>query len=281
MQNKPDVIDDHLFEDDFSGGLNCTGVTPRWSLRPTAAGPSGDGLVTASESGLMVVPSGIDTNTGLPAFAMDDGRESGSGHLRWAAFANRYAGPGTMGFPLPQRGVMSARMTFSAELYNTADHPYGAELSDPDSSLKCGMAAMICIDMESGLVFDFALTNRRVWALYERLPRPGASHGTFSYAVPVAERKREDIHRCAINVDVVAGRARWSLDGTDVFAVEEIGRRLDSDDYLGRQTDGPEEQLAPRQISFGFGLFADPVWGQGMRLTARRADIITSSPAPA
>lgn len=269
----PSTEEIDLFDEDFTGGLDCTGADAKWVLRPTATRPHGDGIPAPTAAGLVVVPTARDPATGLPAFAMDPVQEGGAGHLRWAAFANRHTDSGAMGFTLPERGELSAWMTLSAELYNTSRHPYGAQVSDPDISLRCGMAAMICVDMESGLVFDFAVTNRRVWALYERLPRPGRGHGTFSYAVPVAERDPGDAHRFDISLDAAIGRVRWSLNGSEVFAVEEIGRRLPSDDHLARSSAGPEERLTPQQLSFGFGLFADPVWGQGARLTVSHAQV--------
>jgi hypothetical protein len=272
-----EAAESRLFKEDFAHGLDCAGSTAKWVLRPTPTRPQGDGVAVTSPAGLVVTPTATDPATGLPAFARDSDQAASAGHLRWAAFANRLAGSGVIGFALPERGVLTARMTLSAELYNVAGHPYGAQVADPDRSLLCGMAAMICVDLQSGLVFDFALTNRVVWALYERLPRPGAGHGTFSYAIPVAERDCGSVHQFAISVDAAAGQARWSLDGVQVFATGEIGRRLASSEYLVRQTEGPDERVAPRQVSLGFGLFADPVWGQGMRLTARSAEVATSA----
>lgn len=271
------IEEQFLLDEDFSAGLVGAGPAPTWVLRPTPARPEGDGIVTASDAGLVVVPTATNPNTGLPAFATDQEQAGRPGHLRWAVFANRQADSGVLGFKLPAHGALSTRMTLSAELYGTAGHPYGGQVPDPDSSLRCGMAAMICIDMETGLVFDFALTNRRVWALYERLPRPGGAHGTFSYAVPVAERRPGTVHQLAISIDAAAGQARWSLDGAAVFSVADVGRRLASNEYLAQQTEGPDERLTPRQVAVGFGLFAGPVWGQGARLTAQSAQVAVAA----
>ncbi|SED92572.1 hypothetical protein SAMN05216489_04933 [Streptomyces sp. 3213] len=261
-----------LFEDDFAG-WNTPGGQVRWELRPLSWLPKGDGVATLSPEGLSVVPSGRNPETGRPAFAPAPEGHDGSGHLRWAAFALPPSGDSRKGFPLPEEGELRAEAVLSAELYGTDGHPYGAAVADPDATLKCGMAAMICVDMESGMVFDFALTNGRVWALYERLPRPGAEHGTFSYAVPVASRSAASWHDLAITVDARAGRARWLVDGDEVFAVSGVGLRLQADEYLARAEPGPEEEVTVRQLSLGLGLFADPVWGQGARLVARRARV--------
>ncbi|MET7690705.1 DUF6081 family protein [Streptomyces sp. NPDC005483] len=265
-----------LFEDDFTQEWNTPDASARWEPRPLSWLPEGDGLVTTSPEGLSVVPTGRNPETGQPAFAQAPDGHDGSGHLRWAAFAVPESGDSRKGFPLPDAGEFRAEAALSAELYGTDRHPYGDDLDDPDATLKCGMAAMICVDMESGMVFDFALTNGRVWALYERLPRPGARHGTFSYAVPVSGRSPRAWHELAISVDARAGRARWLLDGDEVFAVSGVGLRLAADEHLARAEPGPEEQVTVGQLSLGLGLFADPVWGQGARLLAGRARVSTS-----
>ncbi|MET9617003.1 DUF6081 family protein [Kitasatospora indigofera] len=262
-----------IFEDDFTAGLDHEGPQARWQLRPGAGRPEGDGVVSSSPAGLVVTPTSTEPTTGLPAFALD----GGPGHLRWVSFANRTSLGGTLGFDVPEKGRLTAELQLSAELFNTALHPYGDEVQDPDATLRCGMGAMVCVDLESGIVFDFALTNKVVWALYERLPRPGATHGVFSYAVPVAERTPGQQHRFAISVDAGAGRTTWSVDGTEAFTVDRIGRRLADDTYLARSTEGPDEDVEPRQFSFGFGMFADPVWGQGVRLRVRRAAVRVSA----
>ncbi|MFD7817147.1 DUF6081 family protein [Streptomyces sp. NPDC059785] len=269
-----------VFADDFTAGWNAPGSPARWEPRPLSWLPEGDGTVTATPEGLSVVPTGKNPATGLPAFTRPPAGHEGPGHLRWAAFAVPGSGSGSgdsrKGFPLPETGVLRAEAALSAELYGTDQHPYGDGLDDPDTSLKCGMAAMICVDMESGMVFDFALTNGCVWALYERLPRPGAHHGTFSYAVPVAGRSPENRHELAIEVAAGAGRARWLLDGAEVFAVPDVGLRLGSDEHLARAEPGPEERVTVGRLSLGLGLFADPVWGQGARLLVRRAGVSTT-----
>jgi len=266
-----------LFADDFTGEWNAPGAPARWQPRQLSWLPEGDGVVTTSPEGLSVVPTGKNPETGLPAFARAPEGHDGSGHLRWAAFAVPESGDSRKGFPLPAAGEFRAEATLSAELHGTDRHPYGDALDDPDASLTCGMAAMICVDMDSGLVFDFALTNSRVWALYERLPRPGAIHGTFSYAVPVAERSPRTRHELAVAVDAEAGVARWLLDGDEVFTVSGFGLRLASDEYLAHADQGPEEQVTVRQLLLGIGLFADTVWGQGAQLLARRARVSTVS----
>ncbi|GGT68459.1 hypothetical protein GCM10010272_09230 [Streptomyces lateritius] len=252
---------DRLFEDDFQEDWAAPGRAARWRLRPLPwlargdgrVGTPGDGCGLCVESGYGGVGAGE-----RPAFTRaPEGRE-GEAHLRWAAFAEPEARvPG----PFRAEAELSARV-FGADRHPDGDGP------------RCAMAALICVDMASGLALDFALTNGFVWVLYERLPRPGAAHGSFAYAVPVAPRTPEAWHRCAVEVDPSAGRARWLLDGEEVFAVDRTGLELDAGRHgrhLERSTPGPRTEVAPDRLAFGLGLLATTAYGQGVRLRARRA----------
>ncbi len=248
-----------LFEEDFREGWQASGHAARWQIRPLPWLPPGDGRASVPGDGDgLCVESGYGLEAAQPpAFTCAPSGWEEASHLRWAAFARAEArGAG----PFRARGEISARVLAPYR------HPDG-------DGPRCAMATLICVDRTSGMVFDIALTNRFVWALYERLPRPGSAHGTFSYAVPVADRTPEEWHDCEIEVDPSAGRARWSLAGKEVFAVERTGLRLDARSYGSRlecSTPGPQEQVAPDRLALGLGLIATSARGQGVRLRARR-----------
>ncbi|WP_137988255.1 DUF6081 family protein [Streptomyces vilmorinianum] len=248
-----------LFEDDFHEDWAAPGRAARWRLRPLPWLAQGDARVTTPGNGDgLWVESGYGTGQGeQPAFSREPAGQEGAAHLRWAAFAEPEArGP----------GLFRAEAELSARVLAADRHPDG-------DGPACAMAALICVDMASGLAFDFALTNGFVWALYERLPRPGAAHGSFAYAVPVAPRTPEAWHRCAVEVDASAGRARWLLAGEEVFAVDRTGLELDARRYgrhLERSTPGPRSEVVPDRLALGLGLLATRAYGQGVRLRARR-----------
>nr|AAG44123.1 Ncn-orf2 [Streptomyces arenae] len=248
------------------------GLPPGWLARPAAGLPAGDGTARVTPEGLVVAPPGTD-----PAHPRTPVRRPAPsaplGHLRWAAFAGTATPPG---FTLPDTGLLTAHMELAAEVYGPgADRPTAAGIADT----RHGMGGMLCVDLGSGLVLDFLLTNDRVWVLYERLGRPGAGHGTFTYEVPVAERSPGRRHRCAIRVDRARGTAVWLLDGTEVFAVPDLGRRLPSRAaHITRSADGPEESVRPGRLALGIGLFGELAEGSGVRLTVRRATVTRSTP---
>ncbi|MCG7203806.1 DUF6081 family protein [Streptomyces arenae] len=264
-----------MFADEFrlpDAGRQPDGLPPGWLARPAAGLPAGDGTARVTPEGLVVAPPGTDPATGEPRFAVPP-PSAPLGHLRWAAFAGTATPPG---FTLPDTGLLTAHMELAAEVYGPgADRPTAAGIADT----RHGMGGMLCVDLGSGLVLDFLLTNDRVWVLYERLGRPGAGHGTFTYEVPVAERSPGRRHRCAIRVDRARGTAVWLLDGTEVFAVPDLGRRLPSRAaHITRSADGPEESVRPGRLALGIGLFGELAEGSGVRLTVRRATVTRSTP---
>ncbi|MEW1830205.1 DUF6081 family protein [Streptomyces sp. NPDC088196] len=250
------------------------GLPPGWLARPAAGMASGDGIARVTPEGLVVAPPGRDPATGRPRFA-DPVSSDAAGHLRWVAFAGTATPPG---FALRDGSVLTARMELSAEIYGPGGHVSGAGVADT----RAGMGGMLCVDFGSGLVLDFLLTNDRVWVLYERLGRPGTGHGTFTYEIPVAERSPDRRHRCAVRVDRARGTAVWSLDGEEVLAVPDLGRRLSSRSahsaHLTRSTDGPEESVRPDQLALGIGLFSEIPESSGVRVTVRRASVSRSAP---
>jgi len=265
------VDGDVVFQDDFRAGLDHEGADARWRIRPSGALPLGDGVFWHSAAGLVVEPPGSDPVTGDPAFALPGPGGPGE-HIRWAAFAEHTSAGGVLGFDVPPEVPLTAKLEMSAQFFGLDKHDLGDDV-DLDSDLRLGMAGMICVDMESGLVFDFVLTRRRVYALYERLPRPGKTHAVFSYAVPVATREPGHFHDFAVRLDPAARQVCWLLDGAEVLTVDKIGLRSLDAEYLKKNQDGPEAEILPNQLSLGFGLFTDGVFGQGARLRARRASV--------
>jgi hypothetical protein len=256
-----------VFRDDFRADFH---VRPgSWRLRPAGAGrPDGDGLVRTGPAGLVVVPGHVDPDTGEPAFMPTDGPLGDMDHLRWAAFADCP--------PAGAAGRVEVSARLAAQGFGLDRHPYGAAVPDPRRELKCGAAVLICVDRPTGMVFDFIVTDRCVFAVYERLAFPGTDWAGFSYAVPVVEREPGDHHDLAIAYDGPAGTAAWSVGGERVLAVDAIGRRLPGPrarQFAKRDNGLPDRAAVPAQFSFGLGVFTDQVWGQGVRLAAQQFTI--------
>jgi hypothetical protein len=270
-----------LLRDDFAYGLSHRGEAPRWRLRPAGPFPEGDGVVTTGPDGLVVVPTATDPATGAPAFVPQDEPLGDADHMRWAALAARTSSAGFPGFDLTDRAAIVVTARLGVRGYNLDGHPYGDTVPDPRRDLRIGAGLLVTADMETGLVFDFIVTDGCIFAVYERLALPGTDHAAFSYAVPVADRAPDDDHALSVVHDVASATTRWYLEGAEVLAVDRLGHRALDPAHLKRDNGKPEQPASPRQLTCGFGLFTDQIWGQGVRLTVRSIEVRSSSPVAA
>lgn len=266
-----------LFREDFTDGLRVGEGAP-WRMRPVGAMPAGDGVVRTTPDGLLVVPTGVHPDTGEPAFAdPETGPNGAAGHLRWAAFTTHTSPSGRPGFDAVEGQMLAVSAEVAVRAFGLERHPYD-DISDPGSDFQLGAAGLISVDLETGIVFDFFITNDRVFAVYERLAlHPDAQFAAFSYAVPVNDRKPHQVHHLEVAFDRAAATAHWRVDGRHVLSVDRIGFRALDDAYLKRDNGGTEEAVLPRQFTYGIGLFADRMCGQGIELSTRWLRV-TASP---
>ncbi|MGO8705196.1 MAG: DUF6081 family protein [Candidatus Brocadiia bacterium] len=88
-----------------------------------------------------------------------------------------------------------------------------------------GFVTLNLFDFESGIVLDFLLNGRRVYALYERLFMPGLTDEDTAFTreanLTVHSRPRQ-MHRCAFVYDRSRDTAEWRLDGELAYRVAKI-----------------------------------------------------------
>ena len=260
-----------LFADDFAGGFDAEGANDPWFYfsvpgadgSPRFAGD--DGTVTAAPAGLRVAAAGANPVTGEPVFTKTvpqqvhrpAGLPGGVDHVKWLAYANHPASSGVPGFDaVPGQALVGgARMT--GRTFGTAGHPFGDAVANPDDDLRLAAVALNTIDFESWMVFDLWLTNEWIYAFYERLPSGReqlGNYAAFSFQIPLVTRHPGDEHELSIVYDRAAGTVPWLVDGEERFRVDRIGRRIDRK-YLTLDHGGEEQEVEPKQLEFGIGLF--------------------------
>src|SRR5262249_14826792 len=139
-----------------------------------------DGIEATSNQGLSVRSSGTNPKTRQPAFALTLGQEGtrdnplglpgGIDHVKWLVYMNHLARTGFPGFDAVAGQVLSFEWWIRGQSFGMAGHPFGSAVIDPDDDLRLGSVAANGIDFETFMVFDFFMTNKRVYAFYERLP---------------------------------------------------------------------------------------------------------------
>ena len=256
--------------DDFSKGFTVgdLGTSAKWFY--FAAGPfvGNDGVATTSNKGLRVAPPATNPSTGMPAFSLTLGQEGapdnpfglpgGIDHVKWLVYANAIS---TMGYP-GFDAVPGRELTFDSwvtgQSYGNELHPFGSAVADPDDDIRLAASAMPTIDFETYLVSDFFLTNKRIYAVYERLPfgrTATNNYAAFTYAIPVADRKPGQQHHLTIGYDRSANVIRWLVNDVEVFRVTRPGYRLPSRQYMILDHGGVEQDVVCNQRDFGFGTF--------------------------
>jgi hypothetical protein len=228
-----------------------------------------DGIATTSSgSGLAVRAGGTNPSTGKPAFRLTLGQEDdstdnpyglpgGIDHVKWLVYANHLASAGVLGFDAVPGQELAFQSRFSGESFGTEAHPFGGNVDDAADDLRLTGPAMNTIDFVSFMVFDFFVTNKRIYAFYERLPFGRGTLGNyaaFSYQIPVGTRSPGDWHALKIAYDKAAGTVRWLVDNREVFRVGRIGRRIDPQ-YLTIDHGGVEQDVSPTQLAGGMGMF--------------------------
>ncbi|MEU7422310.1 DUF6081 family protein [Streptomyces sp. NPDC048362] len=252
--------------DDFRGGFSSSGPDARWAFPTIGSFVTDDGRTSTSGDGLHLVSGGVNPATGEPAFTHTVGQENSDGsglpgnldHVKWLAFTNHTSSAGYQGFDAEPGRVLSCETWMSGRTYGTRAHPFGGRVTDPDDDLRLASVGMPVLDPETSMIFDFFVTNKRVYAFYERVPDNRATLGdysAFTYAVPVASTAAGRQHHFKISYDRSAGVVRWVLDGRVVFTVDRIGHRLPSRKYMMLDNGGTDMTAAPRQLSCGMGLF--------------------------
>ncbi|MFI5532557.1 DUF6081 family protein [Kitasatospora sp. NPDC051853] len=249
------------FRDTFQGGFKSEGPDAKWKLFATGDLPNGDGVPTTSAQGLTVAPSGRNPLTGKPAFTYTTGQEHTGGagtadHVKWYAYANNTASTGYPGFDAVPGQKLTCGSRMAARTYGNEQHPFGAAVTDPQSDLRLSAGAVSMVDFESLMVFDFFVTNSKLYAFYERLPQPGRSYAAFSYAVPVADRWPGQKHDLSISYDRAAGTVSYRADGREVYRASDLGLRPADRSNLVLDLGGTEERVTPRQLSCGIAMFA-------------------------
>jgi hypothetical protein len=238
--------------DDYSSGFSQA----KWFHHPTAPGfVPADGVV-ATAPGRLEVRSEPFTLT-MPQ--EDDNAFGVHGqfdHHKWLALMNHRAASGVPGFDAPAGDELAFEATISGRTSNTAAHPFGNAVVDPEDDQRLAAAVVRATDPETHMEFDFVVTNRRIYAGYARTPygrTPSENYASFRFLVPLGTRATGDRHRVAIAYDRAAGTVRWLVDGSERLSVSRIGHRIDRR-HMVLDQGGAEQTVVPRQLDAGMGL---------------------------
>lgn len=256
-----------LWQDDFFDGwsLGPCGSGSKWSTQLLAGYRPIDGIVSKTDAGIRVVPLGVNPHSGEPAFSCtvaqnksDVGTPGEVDHVKWLVMVNHTASSAQPGFDVARGKTLSIESVMGGRTFGTGNQPFGDHVKDPESDPRLAVVVMSTADFISGLGFDFFLTNRRIYAGYERVrfarPQLGP-YAAFLYCVPVAERAQGDLHRLRISYTGESRSAKWYVDDVEVFRVDNAGVLIDRK-FMLIDEGGADGAVAVGQLSCGLGMMS-------------------------
>jgi hypothetical protein len=247
--------------DDFDQGWSANAPGARWLNFSVGSFVGDDGLVSTAGHQLSVVAPGVNPVTHLPAFLKTVGWDEPDltpfDHVKWLAVMNHVSSRGVLGFDAVAGQELVCEATVSGQIFGAHQHPFGNAVKDADQDPRLGAVATSAFDLETFLIFNFLLTNERIYAFYEHPVFARGQYGdyaSFIYAIPVAARCPLDRHKLAIAYDKARGRVRWLVDGVEVYRIDALGARPDRH-HLLTDRGGADMIFAPEQLDCGMGTF--------------------------
>ena len=148
-------------------------------------------------------------------------------------------------FDIERSGGFTVRVEMAVRIHGTEGNPHGLDPGDP----RLAAGALVLIDPETGMVFDFFVSNDRIQALYERLPGARAAPGPYpAYSIladPVPSRP-DEWHHYEIRYDAARDHVAWAIDG----------RQVDQKSHVGAPVGRNAPIVKLRRLRFGGGLFS-------------------------
>lgn len=259
-------VEEILFVDDFDAPFSVGTTTEKWSYFAFPPFVGNDGIETVSNGILTVRSKGVNGVTQEPAFTLTVPQETmptdtpgGVDHVKWLVYTNHLNTETNIpGYKAVDGKELVCETWLRGQTFGTAGNPFGAAAEPND--IRLANFALNGIDFETFMVFDFFITNAKIYAYYERLPfgrgGPLGNYAAFSYAVPVMDRTPSNFHHLEIAYDRENGVVRWLIDEKEVFKVTAIGKRI-SDEFLTLNHGGtePTNPLVLNQLNCGMGHF--------------------------
>eukprot|EP00245_Coleochaete_scutata_P012808 TRINITY_DN5022_c0_g1_i1.p1 TRINITY_DN5022_c0_g1~~TRINITY_DN5022_c0_g1_i1.p1 ORF type:complete len:335 (-),score=45.31 TRINITY_DN5022_c0_g1_i1:549-1553(-) len=143
--------------------------------------------------------------------------------------------------------------------YQTEANPFPSSLiTDPNDDVRLASFGFVNLDFGTSIVLDFLLTNKGIYAVYERLAFSPAlgPYKAFTQAKRVGNRVVNQWSSLKIVYNKQGGIVSWYVNNKVVFSVKKIGFiSPDPDAVVIYENSGPEVVVSPAGFQSGFGYF--------------------------
>ncbi|HEX9464544.1 MAG TPA: DUF6081 family protein [Alphaproteobacteria bacterium] len=150
----------------------------------------------------------------------------------------------TTAFDLEDSAGFTVQVEMAVRTFGTERNTFGLDPGDP----RLANGALVVIDPDTGMVFDFFVSNDRIRPLYERLPSARKQLGpypAYSILVDAVPTQTGEWHLYEVRYDRAADRVEWRVDRKLIAAQDRVGAPVGME--------GPIVKL--RRPRIGGGLF--------------------------
>lgn len=158
-------------------------------------------------------------------------------------------------FTIPATGELSVSAKIKTAAFGVDLQPFGSQVQDPQSDFRLAATSLTVADLQSGLLFDFFITDTKIYAIYERLEfyRPALGpYAAFTFAMPVGNTLPNQTHTYSINLNGAEKSVRWLVDGVEVYKIYTAGSLI-SRTLMTLDLGGVEQRTFPLQVQVAFG----------------------------
>ena len=249
-----------VFHDDFTTGLQVGTIADQHRWNYMEMGPvkltRTAFETTTTATGLQVSPTGRQPQTNEPMFTTT---APGQGdHMKWSINVNQTDDFGQHGVAVRPGQTLNIEAEMSGQQFGTDEHPFGDAVPNSQDDLRLGVPLLMAFDPENMIVFDFALTNQKIYAIYERGKSAGddtTKPAAYSFEIPLADRQPDDFHKLRLSYNPDSNTIAWYVDDALLYEVEGVGQLIDRQ-HMYIDNGGVPKPVISQRFNTGLGLLS-------------------------
>lgn len=235
-----------LFQDDFLS-FNPSDPGSNYFYVAVPETPISDDGVSSVSGGVLTVDSSVYTHTS-PA--------DGDYHKFLVFTKSAFTAPANGDYLVLEANVSSQQTNLNTIPASLVAAPGSLDgVVDPNLDPRPCCGALNLFDVQANVIFDFIITNKMIYALYERFPYgkaawggPGLDYTGFVQLFPLANRPHNtDTSNLKIAFNRKTNSVSWFVDGKRKLQINSIGVMSQSK-YTVIQYSAPNVPLSPQPI---------------------------------
>jgi len=172
--------------------------------------------------------------------------------------------------PIVEKRKTTFAFKMGSEILPSEKNPYPVDILSGPNDYRLGSAGPFILDLTTNVIFEYLLTNDRIYAGYSRLSLGlfDSPYAGFEYFIPLGKTCPGKMHDLDIIVNSVDKTVSFKVDGKVLLTIGRVGFRLPSRQFMVKDLSGPEVDVFPQALWYGFGAYtfmdAYPTCGNGV-----------------